>query len=757
LYSAVLTPFIIESMKLLEEDPTERTSDILFIISQQLANNSFPPYQPVKHETPDYAIVVNGLFFMSLSFGLIVALLAVLALQWVANYDVGLNTSSPRKRALQRQLRWAGVVNWNMAEIIAFLPLLIFISLFLFFIGIADWLWHMNRIISGIVIGGIGIGLLLYAVTTMMSIITIEAPFRTPVSKGLALLAREPGAWPRTLFAGFPLISVKWYNREQLPRPQIQDAYSNEKPIPSKSFLKQEDLLIEGKKEMSIDCLLWLANSIEVSSNSQAQLMSLVKSLVEVPAELLMQEKKLDDAPWEAIFTALCSPYIDRPVNEWTGDEVQKAIDICQGMSVIPNALSSSALTAFVWSINRLGLPLASAISSLALARDIHSGKYNDTLRHAVKPNVTAELGENYIYFILLNLQSEWDTKDIIGNRGPLLEHIGLLCAIPTDKVRNTTPIPCFPIPLLEVILNLVTRLHDSEPIVDTGKKSGTLVDKYTSLARRLMEEDPDGVVHRLHRGIQQQLLAQISRVDPLSRSVVIDFKALVEFLLQISSCKPLALTGEELNNFIFILTRRNGRVPQIQVFDWLWNGLRATCAVDGGLEDKFITVITAVDDYLTSENALIKGDYEFLSSLVNYLPWVRGPTDDIFSWGYKPSPWNKLSHIRDPCLAWQLLSWCPNNWQFQSLIQPDFCMLEDRGDILPFPIYFINPRRELPYSAVTFVRTLVIDGSPKMQELAMRILGEQMESHKWMFQRLIPKASKYFSPYCRLYVDHCI
>ncbi|PVF97750.1 hypothetical protein CPB86DRAFT_815322 [Serendipita vermifera] len=109
LYSAVLTAFIIESMKLLEEDPAETTRDILLIVSRQLANSSSPAFEPTPYETPPFAIVVNGLFFTSLSCALIAALLAVLALQWVANYDMGLSTSSPEKRALQRHMRLMGI------------------------------------------------------------------------------------------------------------------------------------------------------------------------------------------------------------------------------------------------------------------------------------------------------------------------------------------------------------------------------------------------------------------------------------------------------------------------------------------------------------------------------------------------------------------------------------------------------------------------------------------------------------------------
>ncbi|PVG04036.1 hypothetical protein CPB86DRAFT_842303, partial [Serendipita vermifera] len=249
LYSAILTAFIIESMKLLQEDPAETTRDILFSISHQLANNSIPAFQRVEYETPEYAVVVNGLLFTSLSCSLIAALLAVLALQWVANYDMGLNTSSAKKRALQRHARWMGIERWKMGEIIASLPLLIFVSLFLFFIGVANWLWHVNRAISGIVITAIGIGCLLYTITSAISIIKLDAPFRTPVARGLIPLIRRAVVWTRFLVVSFPKEMMKsWPTWRTFRWFQVREIWNNVYPNTTmlpQTFAKCEELQVE--------------------------------------------------------------------------------------------------------------------------------------------------------------------------------------------------------------------------------------------------------------------------------------------------------------------------------------------------------------------------------------------------------------------------------------------------------------------------------------------------------------------------------
>jgi hypothetical protein len=733
-------------MKLLEEDPAETTRDILLIISQQIANNSFPHYQSVDYQTPQYAVVVNGLFFASLSCGLVVVLVAVLALQWVANYDIGLNTS-PLKRALQRQLQWTGIEKWKMAGIIAFLPLLIFISLFLFFMGLADWLWHMNRTISGIVIGGIGTGFLLYIVTTLISVITIEAPFRTPISKSLRLLMRQA-----KFFIKFPVEVNKRYQSQTVVSPwnricAIWRDHRDKKCVRSKSFLKQEDLVVNEKKEVPMECLLWLANSIEISPNSQFQLMALVKELIEVPAELLMQKEKMVDAPWEAVFTTLSSPYINRQVERWIGDEKQNVIDICRGMSMIPITIcSSSELYAFLSSIKGLKNPLASTISSFALARNGYPSEFSVGLAHATKPNVISELGENYLYLVLLAIQSKWDDIGRLGSRELLLGSIGQLCTISADnadKVRSIPAVSRSLIPSLEVIINLVVHVKSPGPIVYTNKRVYTLGlrDRYTTVAQQLMEGDTKAIVNRVHRGIQQQLLTHIARVGMLPRSVTNNLKELVEFLLQISSYKPLALAGEERNRFISILTRMHVKNHLCPAFYYLWDGLRVMCEANGCLENQFTAVITALDDYLASEHALMKEDYENLSRTMTCSEWKP------YDFGFlrdRSSPWDKLSHVKDPCLVWWLLQWSPNDWLFRPLIQPDFRLLEDRVDILAFPVHW-ETSESLPNSAVAFIRTLVIDGSPKMQDLAMHILGNHVDLPSSEY--LIPTVSSAFSP----------
>ena len=68
------------------------------------------------------------------------------------------------------------------------LPLLLFLSLFLFLIGLADWLFQLHKGISGLIIVGVGLAFIFYASTTILAIRHVDSPFRTPVSKSIPLI-----------------------------------------------------------------------------------------------------------------------------------------------------------------------------------------------------------------------------------------------------------------------------------------------------------------------------------------------------------------------------------------------------------------------------------------------------------------------------------------------------------------------------------------------------------------------------------------
>ncbi|KIM28594.1 hypothetical protein M408DRAFT_69517, partial [Serendipita vermifera MAFF 305830] len=146
IFAAVLTAFIIESKKLLEQDPLELIADVMIFNTNNAANGTLTPYTRPDFNPKSVDLIVNCLFFASLSVSLVAALASVVALQWVADYDAAITRggSSPEDQAKRRQFLFAGVVSWKMGEIIAALPLLLHFSVALFFAGLAAWMWNIH-------------------------------------------------------------------------------------------------------------------------------------------------------------------------------------------------------------------------------------------------------------------------------------------------------------------------------------------------------------------------------------------------------------------------------------------------------------------------------------------------------------------------------------------------------------------------------------------------------------------------------------
>ena len=126
-----MTAFLIESRRDLSEDPQEHLlKEILGAIRNVPGASTEEPFQP----NPS-SLHINALWFSSLALTLISALGGVLAKGWLAKY----NPASLRERssdACERHLRAIRARQWQLEPFITGIPLLIQISLFLFFIGL---------------------------------------------------------------------------------------------------------------------------------------------------------------------------------------------------------------------------------------------------------------------------------------------------------------------------------------------------------------------------------------------------------------------------------------------------------------------------------------------------------------------------------------------------------------------------------------------------------------------------------------------
>src|SRR5258707_7606317 len=178
-------------------------STILSQISVQLASiapqvsvPSTPP-APFPAFSPSASDVrVNAFWFMALAFSLVAALLEILVQKWVRDYMHVFNRySDPLKSARLRQYLYEGCEAWYMPMVADAIPGCLHVSLFLFFVGLADSLFNINTAVGISTIIPIGICSLLYILTTFLPIISPQSPYQNSFSGIIWFLFQKLRVW----------------------------------------------------------------------------------------------------------------------------------------------------------------------------------------------------------------------------------------------------------------------------------------------------------------------------------------------------------------------------------------------------------------------------------------------------------------------------------------------------------------------------------------------------------------------------------
>ena len=197
LFSAILTAFIIDSKEDLKVSPADQmvyylqqNVAILDQISHQISSIApqvsipstppppFPSFKPLASD-----IRVNVFWFMALVFSLSTALLATLVQQWVREYmHVFQRYSDPLKSARLRQYLHEGSEGWYMPVVAEAVPGLLHVSLFLFLVGLCDFVLDINTIVGLGTTIPIGITGLLYIFTMFAPIIYPQSPYQNSFS-----------------------------------------------------------------------------------------------------------------------------------------------------------------------------------------------------------------------------------------------------------------------------------------------------------------------------------------------------------------------------------------------------------------------------------------------------------------------------------------------------------------------------------------------------------------------------------------------
>ncbi|CAG7847593.1 SubName: Full=Uncharacterized protein {ECO:0000313/EMBL:CCA74490.1} [Serendipita indica DSM 11827] len=194
LLSAVVTAFIVETYKLLQPDQSEITNQLLIALTRNEAAS--PETTGSNFTPPQYAVRVNAFFFASLFTALLSALAAMLLKQWISYYTQGLKRiSSKQIRARTRQFRYDAVRRWKLGGVVALVPVILHLSLFLFFVGLIDLLFSINPKVAGIAIALVACTGVFYVFTNLATLVSESAPFHSPIAEGFRNLAYHVRRW----------------------------------------------------------------------------------------------------------------------------------------------------------------------------------------------------------------------------------------------------------------------------------------------------------------------------------------------------------------------------------------------------------------------------------------------------------------------------------------------------------------------------------------------------------------------------------
>ena len=149
------------------------------------------------------SIRLNALWFLSLCLSLTCALVATLMQQWARNYlrMAQARCSDPAAQARMRAFAFDGVSKFHMSHALELVPLLLHISVFLFFLGMVEFLFPINNTVMFVVLGFVIAVVCTYLLLTIFPLSCLNFPYSTPLS---------PLVWRLTDFPARVISSLHW-------------------------------------------------------------------------------------------------------------------------------------------------------------------------------------------------------------------------------------------------------------------------------------------------------------------------------------------------------------------------------------------------------------------------------------------------------------------------------------------------------------------------------------------------------------------
>ena len=223
--------------------------------------NPAAPFTP-----PTSAVWVNGLWFMSLVISMTCAVLATLLQQWARRYlrvaYPGYPRYGPHKRARIRAFYANGVEKLYLQRVVDVLPALLHISLFLFFAGLAVFLFNVDLSIFKAFFAWVYLCVFVYVYLTTLPIFRKDSPYSTPLSGWVYFCFTRIRSTFSQVVARFP----PSFNRSL---PFIQLRNRDPRTVQLGNFLSYnmsktaEQFAFRLGSEIDYDSLMWMFQSLD--------------------------------------------------------------------------------------------------------------------------------------------------------------------------------------------------------------------------------------------------------------------------------------------------------------------------------------------------------------------------------------------------------------------------------------------------------------------------------------------------------------
>ncbi|KAH9047054.1 hypothetical protein EDB84DRAFT_1264264, partial [Lactarius hengduanensis] len=183
LFSSTVATFIALSYPNLQQDPNVTTQLLLAQISQQLSNSTTTASPSVQspYVPPTSVVFINSVWFLSLVLSLTCALMATLLQQWARKYiQIVQRTYAPLHHARIHEFFSGGARRFGISEFVELLPLLLLLSVFLFFAGLVVFAFRGNHTVAYVTLAIVGLCALSYIAFTLMPLFFHDCPYHTP-------------------------------------------------------------------------------------------------------------------------------------------------------------------------------------------------------------------------------------------------------------------------------------------------------------------------------------------------------------------------------------------------------------------------------------------------------------------------------------------------------------------------------------------------------------------------------------------------